>query len=66
MTLGKVFGTLEEGRDQHFDPKLLSCFLAIPPDLHEELSSSEIAQLRLEMYSINELFFSSGMEVLPV
>jgi HD-GYP domain-containing protein (c-di-GMP phosphodiesterase class II) len=62
MPLERVIEILEEGRNHHFDPDLLTSFLKIAPDLHDQLKNLDINELRKEMHRINCQYFASGLE----
>lgn len=62
MSLDRIVAILEEGRNQHFDPDLLTSFLEIAPGLHAHLVALDIHGLRDEMHAINSQYFASGLE----
>jgi HD-GYP domain-containing protein (c-di-GMP phosphodiesterase class II) len=55
---------LEQGREVHFDPKLLDAFAVIAPGLHQRYAGREGDDLRQELVAVVDRYFSAGMESL--
>ncbi len=55
---------LDQGRGTHFDPVLLDAFGAIARSLYEKYAGHEGDELRQELVSLVEKYFSAGPEIL--
>ena len=55
---------LERGKETHFDPKLLDAFGTIARSLYDRYAGHEGDELRQELLSFIEKYFSAGLEIL--
>jgi HD-GYP domain-containing protein (c-di-GMP phosphodiesterase class II) len=55
---------IEQGRGTHFDPKLLDAFGTIARSLYDKYAGHEGDELRRELVSLTEKYFSAGLEIL--
>jgi HD-GYP domain-containing protein (c-di-GMP phosphodiesterase class II) len=55
---------LEQGRGTHFDPNLLDAFGTVARSLYDKYSGREGDELRQELVSLTEKYFSAGLEIL--
>lgn len=55
---------LEQGKGTHFDPKLLDAFGTIARSLYDRYAGHEGDELRQELISFIDKYFSAGLEIL--
>ncbi len=66
MDLDRTLEILEDGRGTHFDPILLSAFLAIAPRIHERYYERTAEELERDLNEVLDLYFSGGLDSLEV
>jgi len=64
LSFEATMDALEQGRAQHFDPRVLDSFGGIARHLYEQYTGHEGDDLRRELESLVERYFSGGMEAL--
>jgi HD-GYP domain-containing protein (c-di-GMP phosphodiesterase class II) len=64
MTLEASIAILEQGRDRHFDGKLLDVFLAIAPELYGRYGGREDEAIKREVEAEARRHFRSGLDTL--
>ncbi|MBV5323958.1 MAG: HD-GYP domain-containing protein, partial [Rhodospirillaceae bacterium] len=57
MPLDKTMTILEEGRDRHFDGKVLDTFNALMPTIHEEVARRSDAEVEAETEALLGHYF---------
>ena len=55
---------LEQGRGTHFDPRLLNAFATVARSLYDKYAGREGDELRQELVSLVEKYFSAGLDIL--
>jgi|WetSurSiteA1Bulk_404760.scaffolds.fasta_scaffold03931_4 HD-GYP domain-containing protein (c-di-GMP phosphodiesterase class II) len=64
LSFEETMEILEQGRGTHFDPKLLDAFGTIARSLYDKYAGHEGDELRQELVSLTEKYFSAGLEIL--
>jgi HD-GYP domain-containing protein (c-di-GMP phosphodiesterase class II) len=64
LTLEASIAILEQGRDQHFDGRLLDVFLALAPGLHRQYGGREDDRIKREVETAARRHFRSGLDTL--
>ena len=64
LSFEETMEILERGKGTHFDPKLLDAFGAIARSLYDKYAGHEGDELRQELITLIEKYFSAGLEIL--
>jgi HD-GYP domain-containing protein (c-di-GMP phosphodiesterase class II) len=64
LSFEETMEILEQGRGTHFDPKLLDAFGTIARGMYDRYAGHEGDELRSELVSLTEKYFSAGLEIL--
>lgn len=64
LSFKETMEILEQGKGTHFDPKLLDTFGTIACSLYDTYAGHEGEELRQELISFIEKYFSAGLEIL--
>ena len=64
LTYAASMEILEQGREAHFDPRLLDAFAAIAPPLHDALTACDDDRLRQELQHLVTRYFRRDFESL--